>query len=70
MQILSEQHLRAILTEYQAQLQHCQASPRHRATRPDDERDGPCAPVTDIDNHPIRRKPILNGLINEYTHAV
>jgi hypothetical protein len=26
--------------------------------------------VTDIDNHQIRRKPILNGLINEYTHAV
>jgi len=25
--------------------------------------------VTDIDNHQIRRKPILNGLINEYTHA-
>jgi hypothetical protein len=32
---------------------------------PDDER-GPCATVTDIDNnHQIRRKPILNGLINE-----
>jgi len=25
--------------------------------------------VTDIDNYQIRRKPILNGLINEYTHA-
>ena len=36
---------------------------------PDDERDGPCATVTDIDNHQIRRKPILNDLINEYTHA-
>jgi hypothetical protein len=36
---------------------------------PDDERDGPCATVTDIDNHQIRRKPILSGLINEYTHA-
>ena len=35
----------------------------------DDERDGPCATVTDIDNHQIHRKPILNGLINEYTHA-
>jgi hypothetical protein len=22
-----------------------------------------------IDNHQIRRKPVLNGLINEYTHA-
>jgi len=25
--------------------------------------------VTDIDTQQIRRKPILNDLINEYTHA-
>jgi len=25
--------------------------------------------VTDIDAQQIRRKPVLNGLINEYTHA-
>jgi len=25
--------------------------------------------VTDLDTQPIRRKPVLNGLINEYTHA-
>jgi hypothetical protein len=25
--------------------------------------------VTDIDTRQIRRKPILNDLINEYTHA-
>ena len=41
--------------------------PRTRWT--DDERDGPHATVTDIDTQQIRRKPILNGLINEYTHA-
>jgi len=25
--------------------------------------------VTDIDTRQIRRKPVLRGLINEYTHA-
>jgi hypothetical protein len=29
----------------------------------------PRATVTDIDTQQIRRKPVLNGLINEYTHA-
>jgi hypothetical protein len=36
---------------------------------PDDERDGPRATVTDIGTQQIRRKPILNGPINEYMHA-
>jgi hypothetical protein len=26
-------------------------------------------PVTDVDTQQIRRKPVLNGLINEYMHA-
>jgi len=25
--------------------------------------------VTDVDTQQIRRKPVLGGLINEYTHA-
>jgi transposase InsO family protein len=63
--ILSEQHLHAVLAEYQA---HYNTARPHQGTA---QRvpDGPCATVTDIDNHQIRRKPILNGLINEYTHA-
>ena len=36
---------------------------------PDSERDAHPAAVTDIGAQQIRRKPILNGLINEYTHA-
>jgi putative transposase len=36
---------------------------------PDDEGNAPCATVTDIDTRQIHRKPILGGLINEYTHA-
>jgi hypothetical protein len=33
------------------------------------ERGAPRATVTDIDTQQIRRKPVLNGLINEYMHA-
>jgi len=36
---------------------------------PDHEHDVPHAIVTDIDTQQIRRKPDLNGLINEYIHA-
>ena len=36
---------------------------------PDDEPDAPRAIVTDIDTQRVRRKPVLSGLINEYTHA-
>jgi len=67
--ILGEQHLHAVLAEYQA---HYNAARPHQGIAqrvPDDERDGSPATVTDIDNHQIRRKSILNGLINEYTHA-
>ena len=67
--ILGEQHLRAILAEYQA---HYNTARPHQGIAqdvPDDERDGPRATVTDIDTQQIRRKPILNGLINEYAHA-
>jgi hypothetical protein len=36
---------------------------------PDDEGNAPRATVTDIDTRQIHRKPILGGLINEYTYA-
>jgi putative transposase len=67
--ILGPQHLRAVLAEYQA---HYNTSRPHQGIAqhvPDDERDGPRGTVTDIDTQQIRRKPILNDLINEYTHA-
>ena len=67
--ILGEQHLHAVLAEYQA---HYSTARPHQGIAqhvPDDERDGPRATVTDIGTQQIRRKPILNGLINEYTHA-
>jgi putative transposase len=67
--ILGEQHLQAVLTEYQA---HYNTARPHQGIAqhvPDDERDGIRAAVTDIDTQHVRRKPILNGLINEYTRA-
>jgi putative transposase len=67
--ILSEQHLRAVLADYQA---HYNAARPHQGIAqrvPDDERDAPRATMTDIDSRRIHRKPVLSGLINEYTHT-
>jgi transposase len=66
--ILGGQHLRAILTEYQA---HYNTARPHQgiAQHVPDERDAPRAGVANIDTQQIRRKPVLGGLINEYTHA-
>ena len=36
---------------------------------PDDEPDAPRATVTHVNSQRIRRKPVLGGLINEYTPA-
>ena len=70
MLILGEAHLRAVLAEYQLHYNTAPAAPGHRPARaPDDERVAPRAAVTDVGTQQIRRKPILNGLINEYTHA-
>ena len=67
--ILGETHLRAVLTDYQA---HYNTARPHQGIAqrvPADERDAHPATVTDIDTRQIRRKPILNGLINEYERA-
>jgi putative transposase len=64
--ILGQQHLRAVLTEYQA---HYNTARPHQGIAqcvPNNERD---ATLTDVDKQQIRRKPVLNGLINEYMHA-
>ncbi len=67
--ILGEQHLRGVLIEYQA---HYNTARPHQGIAqrvPGDERDAHRATVTDVDIRQIRRKPVLNGLINEYVHA-
>ena len=69
MLILGERHLRAVLADYQA---HYNTARPHQGIAqrvPDDEHDAPRTTVTDVDRQHIRRKPVLGGLINEYTHA-
>jgi putative transposase len=65
--VLGEAHLRAVLTEYQ---HHYNTARPHQCIAqrvPADERDSPRAMVTDVDRQQIRRRPVLSGLINEYT---
>jgi putative transposase len=69
MLILSQAHLRAVLTEYQS---HYNTARPHQGIAqrvPADEPDAPRATVTVIGAQQIRRKPVLGGLINEYAHA-
>ncbi len=69
MLILGEAHLRAVLTGYQA---HYNTARPHQGIAqhvPADERDAHPATVTDIGTRQIHRKPVLNGLINEYVRA-
>ena len=67
--ILGEEYLHAVLTGYQA---HYNTARPHQGIAqhvPDDKRDGIRCAVTDLDTQQVRRKAILNGLINEYTRA-
>ena len=69
MLILGERHLRSVLTEYQA---HYNTARPHQGIAqrvPDSEHDGGHPTVADLDHERIHRKPVLGGLINEYTHA-
>ena len=69
MLILAKAHLRTVLAEYQV---HYNTARPHQGIAqrvPDDECNAPRATVTDIDIQQIRRKPVLGGLINEYTYA-
>ena len=67
--ILGEAHLRTVLAGYQA---HYNTARPHQGIAqrvPGAERHAPSATVTDLDTERIRRRSILSGLINEYTHA-
>ncbi len=67
--ILGERHLRAVLAEYQ--VHYNTARPRQGIAQrvPDGEHDGSHITVTDLGRERIHRKPVLSGLINEYTRA-
>ena len=67
--VLSEAHVRAVLTDYQA---HYNTARPHQGIAqriPADERDTDPATVTNVDIRQIRRKSILNGLLTEYVRA-
>ena len=66
--ILGERHLRAVLAEYQVHYNTARPD-RGIAQHVPDEPDAPRATVTGIDTQQVRRKPVLCGLINEYTRA-
>jgi transposase InsO family protein len=67
--ILGERHLHAVLTDYQA---HYNTARPHQGIAqhvPDDKPDAVRTTVINVGRRQIRRKPVLGGLINEYTHA-
>jgi Integrase core domain len=68
--ILGERHLCSVLTEYQA---HYNTARPHQGIAqrvPDSEHDGGHPTVADLDRERIHRKPVLGGLINEYTRRL
>jgi putative transposase len=67
--ILGEGHLCAVLAEYQ--VHYTTARPHQGIAQrvPDGEHDGGHITVTDLGRDRIHRKPVLGGLINEYTRA-
>ena len=67
--ILGTAHLRAVLTEYQ---EHYNTARPHQGIAqriPDGAPDASQSSAADLDARRIRRKPVLNGLINEYLQA-
>jgi len=67
--ILGEAHLRSVLAGYQAQYNTARPHQGIAQRVPAGERDAHRATLTDVDTWQIRRKPVLGGLINEYTYA-
>ena len=67
--ILGEAHLRTVLAEYQV---HYNTARPHQGIAqrvPDGEHDRGHLTVADLDRERILRKPVLGGLINEYSPA-
>lgn len=69
MLILNEAHLRAVLIDYQV---HYNTAWPHQGIAqrvPGCDREVPSDTAVNLDTQRIRRKPVLNGLINEYSRA-
>ena len=69
MLILGERHLRTVLADYQVHYNMARPHQGIAQRVPDGEYDAPRGTVTGVSTQHIRRKPVLGGLINEYTHA-
>jgi putative transposase len=67
--ILGQAHLRDVLADYQAHYNTARPHQRIGQRVLACEHDGPRVAAADPGAWHIRRKPILNGLINEYTRA-
>ena len=67
--ILGEAHLRTVLTEYQEHYNRARPHQGIAQRVPGSECHAPLVTATDSGVERIRRKPVLNGLINEYAHA-
>jgi putative transposase len=70
MLILNQAHLRAVLIEYQV---HYNTARPHQGIAqrvpPGFDREVPGVTAVNLDVQRIHRKPVLNGLINEYSQA-
>ena len=67
--IVGETHLRAVLAEYQ---EHYNGARPHQGIdqrTPDGDPDSFHGTPAELDSRRICRKPVLNGLINEYQRA-
>jgi putative transposase len=67
--ILGEAHLRTVLAEYQV---HYNTARPHQGIAqrvPDGDHDGGLLAVPGLDRERIHRKPVLGGLISEYSWA-
>jgi hypothetical protein len=62
--VIGEQHLAAVLAEY---ARHYNQHRPHRSL--DQQPPNPPPQVVDLNNAGVQRRPILGGLINEYTQA-
>ena len=69
MLILDKRHLRAVLADYQAHYNMARPHQGIAQRVPDGEHDGDHLSVADLDRERILRKPVLSGLINEYSRA-
>jgi hypothetical protein len=66
---LSEAHLRAVLIEYRVHYNMARPHQGIAQRVPGCDREVPGVTAVDLDAQRIHRKPVLNGLINEYSRA-